>query len=313
VKLFLLGKRGSVTHWLEDAVHAFGALGHEVETGFVRRPWLPQAVEAALAEPIGADLVRRIGRAAPDLILAIGAFHVPPAILEQVAATPARPPLVGWVGDVFEPGGHAVADLYDLVGYTDTGLFRRHRDRGLRGRSLFLPHAADPSGDWPPAGGGRKQRMVFVANPTPGRRAVVAKVRTSVAIHGPGWRPADGPHHEIHARRAPASALRGIYASHVAALNIRNEHNVLSGLNQRNFDPCLAGAALVTDDQPDLALCFEPGLEVAVWRDTDELNDLYERFLANPTDAAALAGRGRRRVLAHHTYGARLKTLTEHL
>jgi spore maturation protein CgeB len=104
--------------------------------------------------------------------------------------------------------------------------------------------------------------------------------------------------------------LRGVYGRHLAALNIRNERNVLSGLNQRNFDPLLAGAALITDDQPDLARCFDPGTEVLVWRDLDDLNAQYARILAAPAEAAALAARGRQRVLAEHTYGARLKTLT---
>jgi spore maturation protein CgeB len=309
VKLFLLGKSGSVNHWLEDAVRAFAALDHEVTTGIVRRPWLPAAAETALAAPIAAALARRVRKVAPDLILAIGGFHVPRAILEPIAAEPGRPPLIGWVGDVFEPSARGAADLYDAVGYTDSALIERHGAWALRAQALYLPHAADPSGSWTAAAGARKARMAFVANPTPGRRAIVAAIRQPIALHGPAWSAADGGHHEIHPHRAPASALRGIYAGHLAALNVRNERNVLAGLNQRNFDPCLAGAALVTDDQPDLARCFEAGREVAVWRDGDELNAIYERLLADPGEAAALAERGRRRVLADHTYGARLDSL----
>jgi spore maturation protein CgeB len=179
---------------------------------------------------------------------------------------------------------------------------------GFRARALFLPHAADPAGAWP-AAGERRRRMVFVANPTPHRRVVVAAVREPLALYGPAWSAADGAHHEVRARRLPAGALRGLYAGHLAALNIRNELNVLTGLNQRNFDPCLAGAALLTDDQPDLPLCFEPGGEVAVWREPQELNELYAQVLADPGWALALGERGRRRTLADHTYAARLGAL----
>ncbi len=309
MKLFLLGKSGSVTHWLEDAAHAFAALGHEVVTGIVRRPWLHIAAEAALAGPIAMALAQRVRREAPDLILAIGGVHVPRAILEAIAAQPGRAPLMGWVGDAFEPSARGVADLYDAVGYTDSALVERHRAWDLRAQALYLPHAADPSATWLARAAARKAMMAFVANPTPGRRAVVAAIRKPIALHGLGWSAADGPHHEIHPHRVSASALRGVYAGHLAALNVRNERNVLVGLNQRNFDPCLAGAAVVTDDQPDLARCFEAGREVAVWRDAEELNAIYERLLADPDEAAALAERGRRRVLADHTYGARLDTL----
>jgi spore maturation protein CgeB len=309
VKLFLLGKSGSVTHWLEDAAAAFAALGHAVSVGFVRRPWIPLAVETAFAEATGAALERRIRREQPDLILAIGAFHAPAAVLGPIAASARRAPLIGWVGDVFEPSVAPLADRYDLVAYTDSALVARHQALGLRAQAAFLPHAADPSGDWPGPDGQRRARMVFVANPTPLRRQVVAAIRRPVTLHGPGWRASDGARHEIHARRTSPSALRRIYAGHLAALNIRNERNVLAGLNQRNFDPCLAGAVLVTDDQPDLERCFEPGREVLAWRGPDEIDAAYDRLLADPALARAIAERGRRRVLADHTYGARLEAL----
>lgn len=308
MKLFLLGRWRSVNHWLEDAAHAFAAAGHEVRTGFVRRPPVPLALETAFGPRIGEALARRVRRFDPHLILVIGGLHAPRPMLEPIAALPGRAPLVGWVGDRFEEAARPLADLYDLIGYTDTALKARHEALGLRSRTHFLPHAADPSGEWP-APARRARRMVFIANPTPDRRTVVAAVREPLALYGPAWRTSDGQHHEIHARRLPAAALRGLYGGHLAALNIRNEFNVLAGLNQRNFDPCLAGAALVTDDQPDLSLCFEEGVEVAVWRDLDELNAIYQRLLGEPDFASDLAERGRRRVLAEHTYPARLKTL----
>ena len=84
MKIFLLGKGASITHWLEDAAAAFAGEGHEVAMGLVRRPWLAAPLEAALAGPIAARLRRRIIRQAPDLILALGAFHVPAPILEAI-------------------------------------------------------------------------------------------------------------------------------------------------------------------------------------------------------------------------------------
>ncbi len=308
MRLFLLGRQGSVNHWLEDAARALSAEGHEVAKGFVRRPWIPAAAERKLAPATGEALARRIAAARPDLILAVGAFHVPRDVLEPVAALARRPALAGWVGDTFEAGVRPLADLYDVVGYTDSGLLARRGDLGLAAPALFLPHAADPSGDWPQAAD-RREEMVFVANPTPHRRAVVRQVRAPIALYGPGWKAGrDGPHH-VRAGRTPAGALRALYGVHRTALNIRNELNVLSGLNQRSFDPALAGAAILSDAQADLPLCFEPGREVAVWRDVESLNALYDRSRREPAWATKLAERGRRRVLAEHTYAMRLRTL----
>ncbi len=305
----LLGRAGGVTHWLEDTAAGFAADGHEIALAITRRPWLAARVEGALTAPLAARIIARIGRFQPDLILSIGGFHTPLAVLAAITALPGRPPLAGWVGDLFDETRRPLAELYDAVAYTDTGLLARHREFGFGGRAIFLPHAVDPSAMGPAAGPVRRAGMVFVANPTPHRRAMVAGLTAPIALYGPAWRRETGADHEIHARRIDKAQLPAIYRTHLAALNIRNELNVLAGLNQRNFEPCLAGAAVVTDDQPDLSLCFEPGVEVLVWRDIESLNALHARVLGGPAWAAAIGERGRRRVLADHTFSRRLAAL----
>ncbi len=316
VKILVIGKIASVTHWLEDCVASWRAEGHAVRVAATRDPRLHPAIEAALlAKRIGAPLAARVARRArafsPDLIVAIGAFHIPPPFLEALAALPARPPMVGWVGDVFSEGARPAAAALDLVAYTDSGLAALHERLGFAPPARYLPHAVNPHGaadDRAPRP--RLARMVFVANPTPHRRDVVGKVRFSLSLHGPGWTAFPGVEHDIHPRRVTHAEVAGLYADHFAALNIRNELNVLAGLNQRNFEPCLAGAAMITDAQADLELCFEPGREVLAWREPEELNGCYERLLARPEEAAAIGALGRRRVLADHTYARRLATLT---
>ena len=56
MKIFLVGKRASITHWFEDAAAALGAEGHNVCLGVVRHPWLNAGLEAALAEPLAAAM-----------------------------------------------------------------------------------------------------------------------------------------------------------------------------------------------------------------------------------------------------------------
>jgi spore maturation protein CgeB len=307
MKLFLLGRRASITHWLEEAAQAFRADGHEVRVGIVRDPRLHPGLQRALTQPIAVAIAARVARFEPDLVLAVGGLHVPAPILERIAALPARPPLVGWVGDAFNEDARAAAALYDLIAYTDTGLVERHRELAFAARAAFAAHGVDPHASVPAAE--RAHRMVFVALPTPARRAVVAAVTSPLALYGAGWTDVGG--HEVHAGRLPARKLLEVYAGHLASLNIRNEVNVLTGLNQRNFQPYLAATPLVTDDQPDLPLCFEPGREALVWRDADELNDLYARLLRAPDEAAAIGEAGRRRVLAEHTYGQRLAAIAK--
>ena len=316
MKILAIGKVASITHWLEDCVDALSSDGHDVRIAATRNPKLHPSIEALLLSrrigaPLAARLCRRVRAFSPDLILAIGAFHVPPMILERLAAMPGRPPLVGWVGDVFSPAARGAAAALDLVAYTDSGLLALHERLGFGSPALYLPHAVNPhrpGGE--PSSRARRARMVFVANPTDHRRDLVGKIAAPISLYGPGWTDFPGVDHDIHPRRVKRADLAGIYGAHFAALNIRNELNVVHGLNQRNFEPCLAGAAVVTDDQPDLERCFEPGREVLIYRTAEELNDIYTRLQRHPDEAASIGASGRKRVLADHTYARRLATLT---
>ena len=307
MKIFLLGRIGGITHWLEDAVAAFRGDGHEVRLGIVRRPWLNADVERALQAPLAAAIARRVERCSPDLILAIGGFHVPEAVMERLGALRCRPPLVGWVGDRFDHDAGPAAAIFDLVAYTDSRLLARHEGFGFASPAIWLPHAVNPHTIV--AAAPRTPRMVFVANPTPMRARIVNALASPIVLHGPGWKTPPGTGHHVHAGRVTHRRLARIYAGHLASLNVRNELNVLAGLNQRSFDPYLSATPVASDDQADLSRCFVPGEEVMVWRETGELNELYARMRDDPAWVATIGQRGRRRVLAQHTFARRLETV----
>jgi len=315
MRVCVLGKRGSVIGWLEGAVAGWRAAGHEVLPVVYRDARLHPALERALfAEALGAPraalLARRVRAFQPDLIVAPDAFSTPTSLLARLRAAPGLPPLLGWVGDIFGDYAKARAPYFAAIGYTDSGLVELHARMALPARAVYLPHAARPTSASEAAeGAARADRLVFVANPTPARIATLRALREPVALHGPGWSAMPAGPHEVHPRRVPAEAVGALYRRHRAVLNIRNETHVLAGLNQRNFDPFLRGAAVLTDPQPDLERCFDPGREVLVWREPAEIDELSARLRREPEAVAAIAERGRRRVLAEHTYAARLATL----
>jgi spore maturation protein CgeB len=315
MKIVVLGKLGSIVHWAEDSIAGFRAAGHDVRFGVTRNPRLNRSIERLLVArwtgaPRVARIMRTITRFEPDLILAVAPYHMPLAILRQVAALPGRPPLLGWVGDAFTAADAPAAALLDTVAYTDTGMLALHRQFGWPSPAIYLPHAANPRLDRGVADPlSRHRDMVFVANPTPHRRALVAQIQTPVRLFGIGWTQAPATAHVIQARHIGIEELGAIYRSATAVLNVRNEHNVLSGLNQRHFDPYLAATPVVSDDLADLPRCFDPGTEVLVYHDAAELNDLYARLRREPGFATTIGARGRQRVLAEHTYAHRLATL----
>ena len=107
-----------------------------------------------------------------------------------------------------------------------------------------------------------------------------------------------------------SEALSAAYRSHIGVLNIRHETNTVHGLNQRSFDPYLLGTPVVSDDQPDLKNCFEEGREVLVYRDTDELEDIYRRLRKEPKLGLDIGAAGRRRVISEHCYKHRIDKIT---
>jgi spore maturation protein CgeB len=80
-------------------------------------------------------------------------------------------------------------------------------------------------------------------------------------------------------------------------------------VNQRVFDVPACEAFLLTDAREQLAELFEPGKEVIVYRDPEEIPDLIRHYLAHESERTAVARAGRARVLAEHTYVHRLRAL----
>ena len=138
----------------------------------------------------------------------------PKIVPEMTAQTSNRPPLVAWVGDKFTEQAAQIANLFDIVAYTDTGLREMHRRFNFRSTDAFVPLGATRAVRSSSISS-RSPELAFVAAPTPNRRALLAGVMQPVAIFGPGWQDANelAHHtrdvHRIHARTG--QDLRGPY------------------------------------------------------------------------------------------------------
>jgi len=308
MKVLVIGKLGGVTNWEPEVVAGLRALGHQVEFRATRDPRLNPRIERLFHGRIADHINRRIDRFRPDLILGVGGWGIEPAIIARISAKTDRPPLVGWVGDLFDERRVANLNRFDALGYTDTGLIETHKRLGLTPAHAFIPHAADLEIVDSAAGVARRDQMLFVGNPTAQRRALIAQITDPVALYGLGWADRTGvEHHDTRGRRVLRPELARLYAGHFASLNIRNEHNVVNGLNQRNFSPLALGCAVVTDRQADMALCFDIDREVLTYDSPATLNAIHREILTHPALAHEVGERGRQRVLADHTYDQRLR------
>lgn len=79
--------------------------------------------------------------------------------------------------------------------------------------------------------------------------------------------------------------------------------------NMRLYETTGVGTLLLTDPGRNLAELFDPGQEVAVYEDADDLVEKVSRYLAHPDERLRIAAAGQSRTLREHTYGRRIAEL----
>jgi spore maturation protein CgeB len=83
--------------------------------------------------------------------------------------------------------------------------------------------------------------------------------------------------------------------------------------NMRLYEATGMGAALLTDCGSNLADIFEPGVEVEVYDDGDDLIVKVEALLAEDEWRIGIAARGHERTLREHTWEKRIAELARSL
>ncbi len=131
-----------------------------------------------------------------------------------------------------------------------------------------------------------------------------------LVVGDPGWRellPA-GCGARLHAELNYYEDLPGFYPLSEVNFNCTSAQ-MKGAVNQRVFDVPAAGAFLLTDRRAQLERLFEPGVEMAVYDDPEDAAEQLSRYLADADARRRMAGAGRARVLAEHTYVHRLRAI----
>jgi spore maturation protein CgeB len=320
-RILLLGKRGSLVRWLENLHQASARLGHATQVFAIngdtlgarlRAKW--QGRSAATAPWMLARFERALARFRPDLVLVVGVFGVPAVYYRMLRAGSQPPSIAGLIGDRwFARHGCERANACDRLYFTDTRFFQDAEQAGFTTAGRYLPLAVDPE-RFQPGPAARRSELLFVASRTAFREIVIRGLDAPARIIGTDWSGlAREGFHRASNRKIGQGRLIRLYQRHCAVLNVRNEANVEHGLNQRSFEPLACRTPVLNDDLPDLPLCFEPGREILVYRDREELNGWVARLRRDSAFGLQIAEAGRRRVLAEHTYLHRVTTILDDL
>ncbi len=95
-----------------------------------------------------------------------------------------------------------------------------------------------------------------------------------------------------------------------ASAGTLNLHGDQDGFTMRTFEAAGVGGVQLID-RADVVNLYEPGTEVLPWSEIEELVDLCERALGDPTWSGAIRSAARARTLAEHTFDHRAAVLED--
>ena len=226
-----------------------------------------------------------------------------PATLDRLAANP---------GDPF----HALIPRYDMVLTYGGGdpVVRAYTKAGAQ-HCVPIYNALDPDTHFPEAIDPRFQGTLgFRGNRLPDREARVEEFFLAAAgrrpalsfvLGGNGWADKPRPSNVRYVGHVYTRDHNAFNSSTLAVLNISRDSMAAYGFSPatRVFEAAGAGACLITDAWAGIEMFLEPGREILIARDGDEVAahlDRLDRLTAERIGRAA-----RRRVLAEHTYTQR--------
>jgi spore maturation protein CgeB len=215
---------------------------------------------------------------------------------------------------------HRVIPQYDLVLTYGGGdpVVERYRQFGAR-RCVPIYNAVDPQTHHPvPARAHYACDLSFLGNRLPDREARVDEFffqparmlpKRKFLLGGAGWEAKPVSANVAVAGHVGSAEHNAFFCSGLATLNINRDSMARFGFSPatRIFEAAGAGACILTDAWKGIDTFLEPGKEILVARDGQEVASLLEGLTAERARRIALGAR--RRILDQHTYTQRAQQL----
>ena len=261
-----------------------------------------------------AQAAQTVFRLKPDVTLVIRGDQFGDELFDALNAVGSKKYV--WLWDEVRRTSHTdeLLDRYDhLISYSplDTAAFNE------AGRNcLHVPNAFDPAMSPAPR---HTNEVLFIGARYPRREELLTHVSAAgvpVRAIGRDWsrHPFDlARTWQITRPAVPSSRDIGRLESYAltagapAAINIHGDQD---GFTMKTFEvPGVGGVQLI--DREDVSEYYDPGTEVAVFRNEDELVELCQRAIRDDQWGDAMREAGRRRALAEHTWAHRAAKVAE--
>jgi spore maturation protein CgeB len=276
---------------------------------------------------VGEAVLAQVERFAPDLVLAAAQAPLSRKVLARLRQDGV--PTAMWFVEDYRLFTYwrSFAPYYDFFAVIQREPFLQELAELGVSNALYLPLAALPELHRPLRGAdlsvADKQRfsadLSFMGAGYPNRRLAFRRLLDyDFKIWGTEW--------EDDAFLAPHLPMRGVRISPEDSVRIFNaakinlnlhssvsaEPAVASGdfVNPRTFEIACCGAFQLVDERTLLPELFAEG-EIAVFNSLEDLKAKIDYYLERPEERAAIAEKGRARVLREHSYELRMKTLLD--
>jgi spore maturation protein CgeB len=289
----------------------------------------PAWADVVVWQPTEAN-ARRLARVArgADLVVKASGVGVLVDVLEDAVASLVGPTRVFW--DVDAPATLTAADerfaslvpRFDLVLTYGGGepVVERYLDLGARA-CIPVYNALDPETHHPVEPEPRfGADLGFLGNRLPDRETRVERFFLSAAellperrflLGGSGWETRELPANVAYVGHVGTADHNAFNVTPLAVLNVTRDSMVANGWSPptRVFEAAGAGACLVTDAWQGIEEFLEPGLEVLVARNGNDVAGHVEGL--SPERAAKIGAAARERVLRDHTYAQRAELVED--
>jgi spore maturation protein CgeB len=97
-------------------------------------------------------------------------------------------------------------------------------------------------------------------------------------------------------------------------INLNTHHfDDINGANQRLFDICGCGGFQLVDHKKVIEEFYEPGQDLDVYSDAEELKEKVGFYLFHEKETIAMAKSAQKKTIANHTYDHRIKKIFDTL
>jgi len=315
-KILIIGKKNHIG-WSEYVKNGFLVNGFDAKIFYTNRLSILGSLKKGFGKIIKDksinyivqidELNRVIKKFRPDIIFFVSAFFSDISLYECCKSY--NIPTIGWVGDKFgiEKSGYAkyldflfVSDSYFVkiakeIGFKEVELLQFGYDETIH-KNLNLIRRASTN---------------FVGSYTKDRDKILSDLTEyNMEIYGYRWDKLSNisKNWVVESKKISQKKVAKIYNSTIATLNIAQKENIENMVNMRTFEAIACGSCVISDDVKDLELCFEDKKEILVYKDIDELKEIFDRIKKDKKFIENIAANGLRRSKeSGYSYNDRMK------